>query len=59
MVKDIPGPNAGTFALAEVYLGQGEFKKALPLLEELQKANPNDKQIEAMLTRARVGGKSE
>ena len=42
MVAKIPGTHAGTAGLAEAYLEQEEFQKAIPLLEQLAKENPED-----------------
>ena len=57
MVEKFPGPHAGVSGLADAYLEKEEFKKAVPLLEKLAKANPGDKQIKEKL--ARAGGRSE
>jgi Flp pilus assembly protein TadD len=54
MVDDIPGPHAGTYGLADAYLEKGELKKALPLLEELAKSKPDDRQLQAKLAKAKA-----
>ena len=55
MVDKIPGVHAGTSGLADAYLEKGEPQKAVPLLEQLVKANPDDQQLKAKLARAREG----
>ena len=37
MLKKFPGPNAATAGLADAYFEKGEYKKAIPLLEQLRK----------------------
>ena len=56
MVDKVPGPHAGTTVLADVYFEKKEYKKAVPLLEQLAKANPTDKQVKHMLEVAKAGG---
>jgi tetratricopeptide (TPR) repeat protein len=55
MVEKLPGPHAGTAGLADVYLEQEKFQKALPLLEQLAKANPNDESLQKKLAGAKAG----
>jgi len=55
MTEKVPGPHAGTFGLVDAYLQKKEFKKAVPLLEQLCKAYPNDEQLKKKLQRARAG----
>jgi predicted Zn-dependent protease len=56
MVDKVPGPHAGTSGLADAYLEKEEFQKAVPLLEQLAKANPSDEQLQKKLARAKAGG---
>lgn len=53
MVERFPGPHAGTAGLADAYLEKGKFKKAVPFLEALAKAQPGDADIQAKLAHAR------
>jgi predicted Zn-dependent protease len=57
MLEKFPGPNAGTFGLADAFMEKGEFQKAVPLWEQLTKANPNDQEIKDKLARAKEGAK--
>jgi tetratricopeptide (TPR) repeat protein len=56
MVDKIPGPHAGTVGLADAYFAKKEYKKAVPLFEQLAKANPNDEEVQNKLNVARAGG---
>jgi len=53
--RDFPGPNAGTALLGETYLEQGEYAKAIPYLEKLVKAEPNNAGFKTSLENARAG----
>ncbi|HUE17777.1 MAG TPA: tetratricopeptide repeat protein, partial [Planctomycetaceae bacterium] len=55
MVDKLPGPHAGTVGLANAYFEKKEFKKAVPLLERLAKAYPNDADVKHKLELARAG----
>ena len=57
MIDRFPGPHAGTFGLADTYFERKEYVKAVPLLEQLAKANPSDDQIKTKLEQAREGAK--
>jgi pentatricopeptide repeat protein len=54
MVDKIPGPHAGTAGLADAYFEKKEYKKAVPLFEQLAKANPNDEDVKHKLELART-----
>lgn len=53
--QDFPGPNAGTALLGETYLEQGEYAKAIPYLEKLTKAEPENPQFKQSLENAHAG----
>ena len=53
MLKKFPGPNAATAGLADAYFEKGEFKKAVPLLEQLLKSTPDDEELKSKLEQAR------
>ena len=48
-----PGPNAATYGLAFTYFQQGDFKQALPYLEELAKDLPENAQVKEALEQAK------
>lgn len=54
MVETIPGVHAGTAGLAEAYLEKEEYQKALPLLEQWAKAEPQNEEIQNKLKLARA-----
>jgi len=56
LVKAAPGANAGTAGLAQTYFEQKQFGKAIPYLEQLVKANPNDEEARKKLEVARGAG---
>ena len=41
--------------MANAYFEKGEYRKALPLLEQLAKSYPNDEQVKQKLAQARAG----
>ena len=53
MVDKLPGPNAGTFGLADAYMEKEEYAKAIPLLEQLLKEKPDDHSLKEKLRHAR------
>jgi predicted Zn-dependent protease len=53
MVEKFPGPHAGTVGLANAYFEKKEYKKAIPLYEQLAKADPNDEDVKQKLSQAR------
>ena len=55
MVEKIPGPHAGTAGLANAYFAKRDYRKALPFLEQLAKAYPNDEDVQHKLAKARTG----
>jgi pentatricopeptide repeat protein len=57
MVDKIAGPNAGTVGLANAYFEKKEYKKAVPLLEQLAKAYPTDADVKHKLDVAKAGGR--
>jgi tetratricopeptide (TPR) repeat protein len=58
MVENIPGFHAGTASLADAYLEQGEYDKAIPLLEKWAAAEPPNIQVQEKLQRAREKAKT-
>jgi tetratricopeptide (TPR) repeat protein len=58
MMDKFPGPHAGTYGLADTYLEKHDFAKALPLLEQLARANPDDPELKAKLARAAASARS-
>ncbi len=53
MVEKFPGPHAGTSGLADAYLARHEYQKAVPLLESLLKADPDNADVKRKLALAR------
>ncbi len=53
MVDKIPGPHAGTAGLADAYMEKTEYAKAIPLLEQIVKADPKDSDAKKKLDRAK------
>jgi tetratricopeptide (TPR) repeat protein len=51
--KKYPGPTAATAGLAWTYYERKEYAKALPYLEELAKATPDDAHLKEALARAK------
>ncbi len=47
------GATASMYGLADAYLEKEEYKKAVPLLEQLSAAQPNDETLKEKLARAR------
>ena len=55
MVDEVPGPHAGTSALAWTYLEMEEFEKSIGYFEKILEAIPNDAHSQNGLARAREG----
>ena len=55
MVEQYPGPNAGTWGLAQTYLEQKQYDKAVRYFEQLVKASPDDASLKQKLQQARAG----
>ena len=52
MLELYPGPNAGMYGLARIYVKEKKYSDALPYLQELAKANPDDAELKRMLALA-------
>ena len=52
--ESIPGVNAGTFGLADLYFAAKNWKAAIPYLERLVKQQPSNKKLAEMLEQARL-----
>jgi cytochrome c-type biogenesis protein CcmH/NrfG len=55
MYKLYPGPNAAAVGLAQTYVEQKEYAKALPYFEELVKAMPDNEEFNKGLEAAKQG----
>lgn len=53
MSDKLPAPNAGTAGLAMTYFEQKQFAKAVPLLEQLAKADPSNENWRQMLDQSK------
>ncbi len=59
MCKQNPGPNAGTVGLATTYVERKEYAKAIPLYEELAKADPSNEEFKKGLADAQAAAKTK
>ena len=59
MVDKVPAPHDGPTFLADAYMKKEEYGKAVPLLEKLSAAEPNNKKLQDKLARARELAKAE
>ncbi len=53
MVDEIPGVHAGTVGLANAYMEKEAYEQAIPLLEQLVRAHPDNQLFKNQLQRAR------
>ena len=57
LAKRAPSTGVGQFGLAQTYLEQSEFDKALPLFEQLAATMPNNPVVQDGLERSRSGAR--
>jgi predicted Zn-dependent protease len=57
MLEKYPSASAMGWMLAETYMERSEFDKAVPILEKLAQAQPQNKYVQDALERAREGAK--